>query len=299
MISKIKFSGFSAILLACLFSSLVGAAFFKAHLEDPHFSSFSGSFVRVLTNLVLIMILMMFFKYRSSTPLLLPPHQHKSLWAWGLFGALTVTTYFAAIHLIGSGMTAFLGASSGVFIAALSAPVARQRTPPIMWLAIMGSVFGMYLLCNTTNLNSSGLGCGLAIASGFFGAVAYLMIARTRSRYSVPTVMMTWCISALAAHLILFCAVPIAFPTTTKAWIFILIAAVSASMAQQLTTLAFQRSSASFVASLSYLTPVLSLLLDFLAFDLKPKVQTGLGALLIIAFGALIPSLKLLKKNSL
>lgn len=290
MNSSTRLSGLAAALIACLFSSLMGAAFFKAHLEDPQFSSFSGSFVRVIANILLVLLIIA--GGRSGTKPLLPPKKHPSLWAWGVFGALTVTTYFAAIHLIGSGMTAFLGASSGIFIALLSAPLTRQRTPRIMWLAIAGSVLGLYLLSRSTGFINSWLGSGLAVSSGFFGAVAYLMIARTRSTYSVSTIMMTWCVSALIAHLIVFCFIPIAFPSNIKSWCFILFAAIAASFAQQFTAYAFQRSSPSFVASLSYLTPVVSLGIDIYAFGFTPTPQAGIGAALIVSFGALIPLLQ-------
>lgn len=289
MNSQQKFTAIGAVITACLFSSLMGAAFFQAHVEDPHFSSLSGSFIRVIANFILVMILT--FSYRHRPQLLFSPRKHKSLWTWGLFGALTVTTYFAAIHLIGSGMTAFLGASSGIFIAGLSAPLARQHTPPIMWLAILGSIGGMFLLCSSVSLNESWLGVSLALSSGLFAAIAYLMVARNRSTYSVNAVMVTWCIAALIAHAVIFCLAPFSFPANLTAWMYIIFAAIAASLAQQFTTYAFQRTSPSAVASLSYLTPVLSLILDMLAFGFMPTLQAGVGAALIVSFGAFLPVL--------
>ncbi|MCB0361771.1 MAG: DMT family transporter, partial [Bdellovibrionales bacterium] len=249
--------GIVAVLLGCLLSAIMGAAFFKAHLEDPEFTSFSGSFVRVLASLVLIVS-------TASTELRfqfqLSPLQHKSLWAWGFFGALTVTTYFSAINLIGSGTTAFLSASSGLFIAALAPLLAKQKPKPITWVAIFGGILGTYFLSAHSMRQDSLLGTITALLSGLFGAIAYLMIARTREKYRVSTLMMTWSLSALIAHLAIFCFAPPIWPSNQAAWLYLGLAGASASLAMHFTTLAFQKAPAVLVASLSYLAPLLSLL---------------------------------------
>lgn len=278
----------TAILVACIFSAATGAAFFAAHQEEPNFSSFGGSLVRVLANLLFISLPFM----RSDCRLLLSPLRHRALWLWGVFGALTVTTYFAAVALVGSGQTAFFGASSGIFIAALSPMIARQKVTSMNWLAIAGSLFGLYMICPSGKIDGSFLGTALAIASGLCGAVAYLMIARTKSTYATPQIMMTWCLSAMTAHLIIFCFHDVTWPTSPGVWFLLLVAGFSASLSQHFTTYAFQRGPASQIASLSYLAPVLSLILDMILFGFTPTPIAGIGASIIFAFGVVAPVLK-------
>lgn len=280
--------GQTAILVACIFSAATGAAFFAAHQEDPSFSSLGGSFVRVIANLVFISLPFI----RTNCRLILSPLRHRALWLWGVFGAMTVTTYFAAVALVGSGQTAFLGASSGIFIAALSPVIARQKVNPMNWLAIIGSIFGLYMMCANGKNDDSFLGTVLAIASGLFGALAYLMIARTKSTYSTSQIMMTWCLSAITAHLLIFCFHNVTWPTRPGVWLLLLLAGLAASLSQHLTTYAFQRAPASQIASLSYLAPVLSLLLDMILFGFVPTATAGIGASIIFAFGVVVPVLK-------
>lgn len=279
--------GFTAILVACVLSAVMGAAFFKAHLEDPKFSSFSGSFVRVLVNLIFVFAICKLG--RGGESLVLSPHRHRSLWLWGVFGALTVTSYFFALNLIGSATTALLAASSGIFIAALSPVLARQPTSPVMWPALGGALLGLYMLSTSTLLQSSSIGAASAVLSGLFAAIAYLMIARTRVRYSTVTIMMTWCISALIAHGLVFCLTPTVWPTGPRAWIFLLLAGAAASLAMHYTAIAFQNAPAAMVGALSYLAPVISLGLDVVLFGFTPSLQACVGAVLIVAFGAVLP----------
>lgn len=269
----------------------MGAAFYQAHMLDPKFSSLGGSFIRVLANLAFIMIPIALGRGEWGQ-LLLKPGQHRVLWLWGLFGALTVTCFFGALSLIGNGLASFLSASSGVFVAALAPFIARQRTGPAIWIGVLGAVAGLYLLGRTTSLEVSPWGACLALLSGFFAAVAYLLVARTGSRYTPQTVMMTWCVAALSAHFIAFIASGVSFPASPLAWILLVAAGLAASLSMHFTTVAYQNAPAGLVASLSYLAPVLSLGLDAIFFGIRPGPQAGLGALLVVGFGAFLPFLR-------
>lgn len=279
--------GVQSILIATLFGALMGAAFFAAHRREPAFSSFSGSFIRVLANLVFILLPFS----GAARPQVLPPRRHRSLWLWGFFGALSVTSFFAAIALIGNGPAAFLSASSGVFIAALSPFIARQRVSALNWLAISGSVAGMFVMSAGTLENHSLLGVAAALMSGLSAALAYLMVARTKSAYTTSTIMMTWCLSAMTAHLLIFCFHPVAWPEGLATWGLLIAAGIAASLNQKFTARAFQLAPASLVASLSYLAPVLSLVLDSVFFGMQPTAAEGIGAALILGFGAMLPML--------
>lgn len=201
-----------------------------------------------------------------------------------------MTTYFAAVAAIGNGRAAFLGASSGVFIAALSPLIARQKVAPLNWVAVVGSIFGLYLMRGRGVADGSYLGTGLAITSGLFSALAYLMIARTRVFYSSSAVIMTWCIAALLTHLLIFSVYSVSWPTDPTVWLILLISGIAASLAQFFTTYAFQRVPASRVATLSYLAPVLSLFFDVLFFGLSPTPTSTAGAAIILAFGLAVPT---------
>lgn len=293
--SKEKFGGPVLVIVSSALSAIMGIAFYTAHTWDPNFSSLGGSFVRVLVNLLLIFV----FMSSNERPELLSPLRHKALWLWGLFGALTVATFFSSIHLVGSGLASLLCASSGIFIAALAPLLARQRVGWFSWIAIAGSLLGMCLLTpidvgspSLLFFNSSQLtGLFLASLSGLFCGLAYLMIARTGGKYSMTNVMFTWCLASIALHIGIFFFVSIHWPQTPKIWLLLLGAGVIATISQRMMTKAFQIAPAAKVAAISYLGPVLNLVFDSVLFDMNPSLQQKTGALIIVACGVGLPLL--------
>ena len=279
--------GLFSMALASLFSALMGLAFFLAHQAEPAFSSLTGSFVRVLTSLFFITFAFLVTQKKST--LFYSPLRHRSLWLWGIFGALTVTTYFSAVPMIGSGMTALLSASSGVFITALSPRLAGQAVSPKNWFAVIGSLAGLMLMCKVGEVGPSAAGFALASTSGFFGGCAYLMIARRKKDYSGSAIMMTWCAAALLAHFLLFATFPTIWPSGARAWLLLIGAGCAASVAQALSAFSFQRAPASSIAAVGYLSPVLSLVLDVVFLEIHPGLRVSAGAGLVLFFGGLFP----------
>ncbi|MBK9040320.1 MAG: hypothetical protein IPL83_14360 [Bdellovibrionales bacterium] len=78
---------------------------FAAHQEDPSFSSFGWKLCSGDSESPFHLTSV----YKNKLSAHLSPLRHRALWLWGVFGAMTVTTYFAAVALVGSGQTAFFG----------------------------------------------------------------------------------------------------------------------------------------------------------------------------------------------
>lgn len=283
---RIDDAGVLPILAACALNALVGAGFYFAYQLDPKMSPATGGFIRVLCNFSCLFVPLF---YVRALPKLRPWHGNRALWLWAFFGVLTTSLYFASIPMVGSGMSMFLNAGSGIFIVALAPFLTGQKSPLFHWLGVLGSFGGLYLLGHSASGANSAIGSFFALLSGLFGGLAMLMVARARKNYSPESIMLHWTVANVIAYAGFFFFIPPVLPTVGGAWVVLILTGVAAAGSQYLTAISYQRSSASFVACLSYLTPVLSLALDAIVFGFSFSRSALLGAAMVLGFGLILP----------
>jgi len=274
---------------ACVLSASMSACVYQAHRLDPSFSPWVASLVRVVANWGLLALLCTRFP-----PTRLWGDRRPALWAWGFFGALTVGSYFSSIQSLGPGEAAFIQSLSAVFIVALCPVVLGIKNSKPVWLAVGGSFIGFALLqAGKSPASGNVFGVATGLFSAITAALAYLMIARTGLSNPPQVTVFYWSAAALLAHLLVIASFPIAWPVKFGVWIWLAVGGLQASLAQYLVTLAYRWAPANSVAALSYLTPVVNLMLDGLLFGLSPSSLSYGGASLILTFGVLLPFLRL------
>lgn len=278
--------GIAAILFACALNAYVGAGFFLARQVDTSYSPETGIFLRVLMNLSCFLIPLCF---GNPAPRPLRWKGNRSLWAWGMFGVITTTTYYLAFSYTTVGTVNFLNAGSGIFIVALAPILCAQSTPISHWLGVIGSLLGLYLLGSPSSAAFTSLGSILATVSGLFGGLAMLMVARTRKAYRPETIMFHWTLVNLVAYCLFLSVRSPVWPSEPAAWGYLLSAGLAAAWSQYFMAYSYQRAPASLVACLTYLGPVLSLAVDVIVFKLHYPVTSLLGAGLILGFGCFFP----------
>jgi S-adenosylmethionine uptake transporter len=215
-----------------------------------------------------------------------------SLWLRGLFGTLALMLSFMAITRIGPGESAFLTATSGLFVALLGPMVLGQRNSWLMWIAILGSFAGVLLLFKPNGYHVDFLGRGMALLSGFLSALAYLMVARAGRSNSPQSVIFYFCLVALLVHVTYFVGYGFQLPKQLETWGVLLLTGILGSGAQFYMTRAYQMAPAALVSAVGYLVPVLSLFWGITLFNQLPGPNALLGALLIVLFGVLLPFLR-------
>lgn len=282
---RILQNGAYCILAACVLNALISAVFYQARL-DPGFSPISGAFIRTCMNLVFVLT---FFPRGLK---LKPVRKNKALWLWGLSGCFNSITYFCAIPLAGAGLTNFLNAGSGIFIGALAPILAYQHTSSRQWIGLVCSIGGLYLILNPTHAPGSLLGPILAIVSGASSGLSYLMIARSRALHSPESVMLHWTVPSLAAYALVLPVFAPTWPQSPNTWLLLICAGCFAACSQYLTARAYLSAPAPLVACLTYLGPVLSIVLDIALFGLSFSLTTWLGCLLVLFFGLMLPLLQ-------
>ncbi|MBS4053113.1 MAG: DMT family transporter [Methylomonas sp.] len=276
------------MVLACLLFSLMNACVYAVKLFDADMPAAMVSFVRVLSNLLILIVPAILHNKLKA----LGGDGRPSLWLRGLFGSTALMLSFTAITRIGPGESAFLTASSGVFVALLSPRVLGQKNSWLAWLAILGSLAGVALLFKPDGHGSDILGRTMALLSGFLSALAYLMVARAGRSNSPQSVIFYFCLVAMLLHIAYFANFGFRFPREPETWSLLLLTGILGSGAQFCMTRAYQAAPAALVSAVGYLAPVLSLAWGIAFFAQLPGQNALLGSSLIVLFGVILPFIR-------
>jgi len=275
------------MVVACLLFSVMTVSVYAVSVCEPALPSVVVSFVRVLINLAILLIPALMVRDLPG----LFGDRRPSLWLRGFFGGLALMLSFASIQLIGPGESAFLGASSGVFVAGLGPLILGQQNSAWVWLAILGALSGLLLLFEPRWGSHDWLGRAMALGSGFLAALAYLMVARSGRSNSPRTVIFYFCLVAMAIHLIYFALFGFTLAASPDAWTLLLVGGIAGSGAQLCMTQAYQMAPAALVSAVGYLSPVLSLAWGIVLFAKIPDQRALIGCGLVLFCGVILPFL--------
>jgi S-adenosylmethionine uptake transporter len=282
-----RLRGLACQVTASLMFAVMNVCVYAIGLCEPELPAPMVSFMRLVINLLILLTpALMKGKF-----LRLFGDLRLSLWLRGLFGSLALMMSFASIQLIGPGESAFLGASSAVFVALLSPLILRQRNSPLVWLAILGAVTGLALLFEPRFEGRDYMGRAMGLGTGFFAALAYLMVAKAGRSNTTESVIFYFCLVGVFIHLCFFGWFGYTLPTSLDVWLLLLVGGVSASVAQHYMTRAYQIAPAALVSAVAYLSPVLSLLLGMALFSRLTDAQGLVGCALVLLCGVMLPFL--------
>jgi len=284
-----------ALAAAVLWSS---AGFLCLHgLElESGLSSLAGTLIRVAVNLAFVLFVQFVIRGERRLPW---GTGGADLWIWGLLGALTIVTYFASIQALGPGEATLLQGVQGLVVAGLAPLFLGQRSGWMSWTAIGGGILGLRLsLFQDLSAVDQWEGRILALLSGLFAGLAYLLLSSIRGRHKPGTISFYWCIVSLVLAGGLAFLADNSFSIQGPALPWLLGAGLAGSLAQWLTTLAYEEAPAALVASTSYLIPVFSLGWEALARGRHLEGQAWVGAALILVSGMGLPYLQVRRDHS-
>ena len=277
--------GIYAILVACALNVAVAAGFFFVGKIDPHYSPISGVIIRIFANALCLLPGLLVGR---RLPKVESWSKGRELWLWGFFGLLTVVTYYDAVTALGGGCATLLNAGSGVFVVALAPALTGQKLSRLHTVGATGCLIGMLLLADFS-ATTAWHGYMMAVLSGLFSAIAYLMIARGGKRHSAASVVWHWSIVNCVCVAVLPLLIPLSWPHLRLAWLILILVGVAAATAQYLTAIAYQESSASLIACLSFAGPLLSMVVDFYIFRFPLSAWSVAGMGTILVCGLVIP----------
>jgi drug/metabolite transporter (DMT)-like permease len=282
--------------------AVMGAFVVAVKRVDQESMAFVASFVRTFVNLVVVLVGSNFIKSNSGQPLGLSGlfgDRSVTLWLRGLFGTLSVVSYFYGVNAIGLGEASFFNASNAFWIGLLGSSVLGQRNTKLGWLAITVGMVGLFFLLKPEPIHEDFSGRFIALASGLFGALAYLMVSKSGRTNHPWSVVFYFVFVAVIVHVIAMLFMEIHWPTTVLPWIFLIASGIAASIAQHFMTLAYQNAPAAIVASVGFMTPMVGTLIGVLFFEDKLQMEAIVGCCLILVAGIGLPYLQSIQRQRL
>ncbi len=272
------------IIVATFFFSLMGS-FVK--LGATHFSSVELVFYRSFISLLFLLIYVVISQKEIKTP-----HLRKQI-DRGVVGFLSLAFFFYAIaHLnLGSAMT--LNYTSPIFLGFFLPLISHQKIKKSILLCTITGFIGTLFILDPHGEWQSWFAGLIGLISGIGAALAYIHVIQL-SKLNEPdwrTVFYFTLVSTLSSGLW------ISFTDYQRliwddVWILIPLG-LSATIAQIAMTRAYRLGNSLVIGALSYLTIVFSGVISLLYFNETMRMEDVLGAILIIASGAIASNISL------
>ncbi len=272
------------IIVATFFFSLMGS-FVK--LGASHFSSVELVFYRSFISLLFLLIYVVISQKEIKTP-----HLRKQI-DRGVVGFLSLAFFFYAIaHLnLGSAMT--LNYTSPIFLGFFLPLISHQKIKKSILLCTITGFIGTLFILDPHGEWQSWFAGLIGLISGIGAALAYIHVIQL-SKLNEPdwrTVFYFTLVSTLGSGLW------ISFTDYQRliwddVWILIPLG-LSATIAQIAMTRAYRLGNSLVIGALSYLTIVFSGAISLLYFNETMRMEDVLGAILIIASGAIASNISL------
>ncbi len=272
------------IIVATFFFSLMGS-FVK--LGASHFSSVELVFYRSFISLLFLLIYVVISQKEIKTP-----HLRKQI-DRGVVGFLSLAFFFYAIaHLnLGSAMT--LNYTSPIFLGFFLPLISHQKIKKSILLCTITGFIGTLFILDPHGEWQSWFAGLIGLISGIGAALAYIHVIQL-SKLNEPdwrTVFYFTLVSTLGSGLW------ISFTDYQRliwddVWILIPLG-LSATIAQIAMTRAYRLGNSLVIGALSYLTIVFSGVISLLYFNETMRMEDVLGAILIIASGAIASNISL------
>jgi drug/metabolite transporter (DMT)-like permease len=272
------------IIVATFFFSLMGS-FVK--LGATHFSSVELVFYRSFISLLFLFIYIVISQKEIKTP-----HLRKQI-DRGVVGFLSLAFFFYAIaHLnLGSAMT--LNYTSPIFLGFFLPLISHQKIKKSILLCTITGFIGTLFILDPHGEWQSWFAGLIGLISGIGAALAYIHVIQL-SKLNEPdwrTVFYFTLVSTIGSGLW------ISFTDYQRliwddVWILIPLG-LSATIAQIAMTRAYRLGNSLVIGALSYLTIVFSGVISLLYFNETMRIEDVLGAILIIASGAIASNISL------
>lgn len=256
-----------------------------AHRYDPGLSTIVASFGRAVVNLVVLVLL----SIRQPRQLL--GDGRWPLWARGIFGSVSLLSYFSALNLVGIGEAAFLNNTSTFWVAALAPVVLKERTRPATWLAIAGSLVGMALLAHPRADPDAALGRAIGLVSGISAAVAYLTVRRASATNPPIAIVFYFTLIATGITLVAALATHAPWPTDPRTLLLLAGSGVFATFSQLAMTQAYRLAPAAPVAAAGAAGPLLTTLLGIIVLGQMPDAMGIVGMSVLFLAALVLPYL--------
>lgn len=278
-----KESGVAWMIAACVLFTGMALSVAAAHERDPELSTVVASVMRSGVNLVALVVLA-----RGDLRLLFGDAR-AALWARGVFGGFSLLTYFLSLFRLGAGEAAFLNQTSAVWVAASAPWLLGERTSPVVWLAVLGSMVGVGFLGHPRDLAGDLVGRIAALASGFFAAGAYVSIRKAATSNGPLAIVFYFTLIALVASSLVAFALDVSWPRDPVVYAWLVGSGLTATVAQLWMTKAYRIGPAALVAAAGAASPLFTAIGGWGLLDQVPDAAAMVGMGILVVTGILLP----------
>ena len=215
----------------------------------------------------------------------------------GLIGSCAMLTGFGALMLLPLPQATALSYAIPILTVVLAVVILRERIRLVRISAVAMGVVGIAIIL-WPDLVASGadpsdaraLGVTLAMVSALLGAFAQIVVRRLVATEDTPAIVFYFMVSATLVSLLtwptgLFGAWVV--PTPAEATLLIA-SGLLGGFGQAFLTSAYRYGDASLIAPFDYASMLFAILIGYAIFEEVPRASTLVGALIVIAAGALI-----------
>ena len=259
-------------------SSVLFQAVNPASYGDLHFW---GSFLRVILNFILTLMLYSWSQYHLPSGHILG-YRKRYLLLWGILGSLTIFYYFKSLNIVGVGISGFLLSSNGSILVLMSACVKKSRTGIMQLMMAILCLLGSMLLGVDIKSSSEVSGITDGIIAAFCAATAYLLTAQKLARESALSLMFYWSVSGLFIHFLRWPEDELLPPLDLSHMVFLVCSGFAASLGQFLLIRSYQIAQSSLSGILSYSSAIFGVIAEFFIFDQFLSGVQLMGILIIL-----------------
>ena len=197
-------------------------------------------------------------------------------------GLIAMIMYFLALSRIPVGQAVTLQYTAPLFVALLSGKVLAERVSPGVAVLVITAFAGIVLIVSP-DLGSVEPDALLALGSGLFAALAYLLVRELRKTDSAVSVVFWFAAASVAGSVVQ--AAPDLFSLDRQTLAALVGIGIGAGGGQVGITLAYQRAKAAYVGAFSYLTVIVATAGAFFVFGETLGTADWIGGLLIVGSG--------------
>ena len=208
-------------------------------------------------------------------------------------GLFAMILYFSALARIPIGQAVTLQYTAPLFVALLSGRLIADKVQPAVLALVITAFVGIVMIVSP-NLSTVEPDALLALGSGFFASIAYILVRELRKTDSAASVIFWF--AALSVVGTVVQAAPGLFTLDMRTVAALVGVGICAGGGQVGITMAYHRANAAWISVFSYLTVIVTTFYGFTIFNETLGIADWVGGVLIVGSGIalvfVVPSTK-------
>ena len=208
-------------------------------------------------------------------------------------GLFAMILYFSALARIPIGQAVTLQYTAPLFVALLSGRLIAEKVQPAVLALVITAFVGIVMIVSP-NLSTVEPDALLALGSGFFASIAYILVRELRKTDSAASVIFWFAAFSVVGTVVQ--AAPDLFTLDMRTVAALVGVGICAGGGQVGITMAYHRANAAWISVFSYLTVIVTTFYGFTIFNETLGIADWVGGVLIVGSGIalvfVVPSTK-------